>query len=154
MERCEQHQRGGIASLGDLIEEHPRALNFDLLSRVGVSLYDIPGPISWDDVRDIVSYLDASSALVSEMHPEIAGWQGDQKTPMLLAQICDLLSGLQYSYTICHMKKGAQKPKEPIPIPRPGIAAPEKQDRHWGSGAIKMSSFADWWDRCDDESDE
>ena len=145
MDRGQQHQRGGIAGLSAILEDHGRALNFDLLNRLGISLYDIPGRISWDDVRDFVSYLDASSALVSEMNPELAGWQGDQKTPMLLAHIADTLSGLQYSYALCHTKKGAQKPKPPSPIPRPGVETPESREKHWGGDAIPMSQFADWW---------
>lgn len=92
-----------------------------------------------------MTYLDAGSALVSEIHPELAGWQGDQKTPMLLAQIADILAGLQFSYTICHTKKGARKPKPPVPIPRPGVESPESREKHWGTGAIPMSSFDAWW---------
>lgn len=147
---CEQRHSGGIVSLADLIEAHGRALNYDLLTRIGVSLYDIPDVISWADLRDFVSHLDASSALVAELDPDVAGWQGDEKVPMLLAHIADLLAGLSYGYTISHMKKGTRKPQAPEPIPRPGVK-PSRQTQHWGSDGIPMSEFDDWWDRIYDE---
>lgn len=153
MDRGQQYHAGGIASLSAILVDHGRALNYDLLTRLGVSVYDIPGRgVSWDDVRDFVMYLDASSALVSEMNPEVAGWQGDQKTPMLLAQIADTLAGLQYAYTICHTKKGAKKPKAPDPIPRPGVQSHEdRKTQHWGQGSIPMSAFSSWWNSNDEE---
>lgn len=120
------------------------------MTRVGVSLYALPAAMSWADLIDFVSYLDASSALVSEVDPELAGWQGDEKVPMLLAHIADLLAGLSYGYTVSHMKKGARKPTPPEPIPRPGVEQPKRQ-QHWGSGAIPMAEFKDWWDNIYDE---
>lgn len=140
-----------MIGLAQLIDEHGRALNYDLMTRVGVSLYDIPGAISWADLRDFVAYLDAGSALVSEVDPEAAGWQGDAKVPMLLAHIADLLAGLSYGYAISHMKKGARKPEAPEPIPRPGIQQRRRQKQHWGAKGIPISEFADWWDRIYDE---
>jgi hypothetical protein len=144
---------GGIVSLAALIDEHGRALNYDLVTRVGVSLYDLPGPLSWADLRDFVSYLDAGSALVSEIDPEAAGWQGDEKVPMLLAHIADLLAGLSYGYTVSHLKKGARRPKAPEPIPRPGVK-PKRETQHWGSGGLPIAEFTEWWDRIYDEDEE
>ena len=112
-----------------------------------MSLYDIPGPLSWDDVRDFVEHLDASSAMVSELNPDVAGWQGDQKTPMLLAHIADLVAGLSYGYTVSHMQKGEKKPAAPEPIPRPGIQKAPEKHQHWGGDAIPISEFSDWWDQ-------
>lgn len=145
-----ERDAGGIVGLAQLIDEHGRALNYDLMTRVGVSLYDLPSAMSWADLRDFVSYLDAGSALVSEVEPDVAGWQGDEKVPMLLAHIADLLAGLSYGYTVSHIKKGAKKPPTPEPIPRPGVQ-PKRQTQHWGSDAIPISEFADWWDRIYDE---
>lgn len=117
-----------------------------------MSLYDIPSVISWADLRDFVSHLDASSALVAELDPDVAGWQGDEKVPMLLAHIADLLAGLSYGYTISHMKNGSRKPQAPEPIPRPGVQ-PKRQTQHWGSDAIPIAEFADWWDRIYDDEE-
>lgn len=122
------------------------------MTRVGVSLYDLPAAMSWADLRDFVSYLDASSALVSEVEPDVAGWQGDEKVPMLLAHIADLLAGLSYGYTLSHIKKGAKKPAPPEPIPRPGVQ-PKRQTQHWGSDAIPIAEFDDWWDRIYDDEE-
>lgn len=133
--------------LAALVEEHGRALNYDLITRAGVSLYRIPcDRMNWADLRDFVAYLDAGSALVSEIEPEAAGWQGDQKTPMLLAHIADMLANLSYGYVLTHMKKGSQKPKAPQPIPRPGVEPVEDKNETFGSGAIPIADFDAWWD--------
>lgn len=153
MERGLSDEHGGIVSLSALVAEHGQALNYDLITRAGVSLYDVPGPLSWADVRDFVRFLDAGSALVSEIDPEAAGWQGDQKVAMLLAHIADLLAGLSYSYALCHTKKGVKKPQPPEPIPRPGVKSKKQEKKHWGSDAIPISEFDAWWDQIYDEED-
>lgn len=127
-----------------LVSDHGQALNYDLLTRIGVSLYDMPAAMGWDDLRDFVTHLDASSALVSEMYPETAGWQGDQKLAMLLAHIADLLAGFSYSYAVSHMKKGGKKPSPPEPIDRPGVTK-KKEKLKWGSDAIPIKDFDAWW---------
>lgn len=147
MERSFAGDAGGIASLAGLVSEHGRALNYDLLTRVGISLYAIPcAAMTWADLRDFVGFLDAGSALMSELYPEAAGWQGDEKTPMLLAHIADLLANLSYGYVVTHTKKGTPKPKQPTPIPRPGIES-DHDTRTFGNGAIPIAEFDDWWSR-------
>lgn len=115
------------------------------MTRVHTSLYACPNDYTWRDVLDFVYHLDASSALVSELHPEIAGWQGDQKIPMLLAQIADELAFLRYEYDITHIKKGAKKPPQPQRIERPGVKN-QNHDQHFGAEAIPVSEFNEWWD--------
>jgi hypothetical protein len=74
------------------------------MTRTGSSLYSVPGEFDWADIRDFVSFLDAGSALASEISPENAGWQGTEKVPMLLAHIADLLANLSYGYSVTHLK--------------------------------------------------
>lgn len=136
-------------SLAMLVNEHGRALNYDLMTRTGMSLSMVPETITWADVRDFVSYLDASSALASEVDPDVAGWQGTEKVPMLLAHIADLLAGLSYGYTVTHMKKGVKRPDPPEPIPRPGVK-PHRKAQHWGNDALPISEFDEWWDQIYD----
>lgn len=124
------------------------------MTLTGCSLRDVPNRFDWRDVCDFVRYLDASSALVSEMRPDEAGWQGDEKTPMLLAHIADLLAGLSYGYVLTHLKKNATKPKAPAPIPRPGITPSQASDKKLGSGAISVADFDSWWDSIDKPEEE
>ena len=145
MERCLAGVIGGIISLAKLVADHGRALNYDLMTRTGSSLYSVPGEFDWADIRDFVSFLDAGSALASEISPENAGWQGTEKVPMLLAHIADLLANFSYGYSVTHMKKTAQKPKPPQPIPRPGVVDKTNETKHFGSGAIPIEEFDEWW---------
>lgn len=149
MERSKSNQHGGIIALARVIGEHESALNYDLMTRAGRSIRDIPRAFDWADIRDFITHLDAGSALVAEMEPDAAGWQGTEKVPMLLAHIADTLAALSYGYTLTHMKKGAQKPQPPQPIPRPGVEAPRKRTQTWGSDGLPISEFLDWWDRTD-----
>lgn len=145
MERRIAGGAGGIISLAKLVAEHGRALNYDLMTRTGVSLHSVPETFNWADLRDFVSFLDAGSALASEVSPENAGWQGTEKIPMLLAHIADLLANFSYGYAVTHMKKTAQKPKPPQPIPRPGVVDKTSETKHFGSGAIPIEAFDEWW---------
>lgn len=107
--------------------------------------------MNWADLRDFIRFLDAGSALVAEIDPDIAGWQGDTKTPMLLAHIADTLAGLSYSYTISHLKKGTKKPDPPTQIPRPGVRDSKQSEKHWGADAIPINAFNEWWERGSQE---
>lgn len=135
-------------ALATVVADHREALNYDLMTRTGAGLSSVPAFFDWADVRDFISGLGADSRLVSAMHPEIAGWQGDEKEPMLLAHIADTLSALLYAYLCAHTEKGAKKPGKPRPIPRPGVADEEDDGkRHWGGSdsAIPIADFDDWW---------
>lgn len=150
MERGKSNQHGGIIALAQVIGEHESALNYDLMTRAGRSIREVPGTFDWADIRDFITHLDAGSALVAELEPDAAGWQGTEKVPMLLAHIADTLAALSYGYTLTHMKKGAQKPQPPQPIPRPGVEAPRQRTQTWGSDGLPISEFLDWWDRTDE----
>jgi hypothetical protein len=116
------------------------------MTRTGAGLSSVPALFDWADIRDFVSGLGADSRLVGELHPELAGWQGDEKTPMLLAAIHDQLAAFAYSYAVCHTKRGAQKPKPPKPLPRPGVST-DDGSRRWGGreSAIPIKDFDEWW---------
>lgn len=146
MELRKRGLTGGIIGLATLIADHREALNYDLMTRTGAGLGSVPVSLDWSDIRDFVAGLGADSHLVAELHPEVAGWQGDEKVPMLLAAIADQLAALSYSYALVHTKQGAPKPKAPKPIPRPGVE-PDRETRRWGTGtsAIPIADFDAWW---------
>lgn len=135
-----------MIGLAHLLAEHREALNYDLMTKAGAGLSSCPALFDWGDIRDFVGGLGADSRLISELHPKLAGWQGDEKVPMLLAAIHDQLAALSYGYTLTHLKKGAQKPKPPRPIPRPGITDDDETQRFGDKGsAIPISDFDAWW---------
>lgn len=143
------HLGGGIAGLVRLIAEHGGALEYDLMTRVGATLGDIPGRIGWTALRSFVEHLDASSATVKETDPEIADWQGPSRLPMILADIYDLLAVFRWQYATANTKKGKKKPKKPEPYERPG-AKREKKGTRVGRDPIPVSQFDAWWNGGDD----
>lgn len=50
--------------------------------------------------------------------PAEASWS---QTEILLATAVDELRYARHNYTVTHLAKGKRKPKEPEPIPRPGL---------------------------------
>lgn len=114
------------------------------MTRTGVTLSRCPEALSWHDVIDFVRHLDSSSALVSELNPELAGWQGDQRLPMLIAQLVDEVAYLRYDFELIHRRKGAKKPAPPDRIPRPGVKS-NKKTKHYGGAPIRIADFDEWW---------
>ena len=120
---------GGIAQLVRIIDKHGRALEYDLMTRAGFTLEDVPSRVSFRALLSFVSHLGADSELVAELKPELAGWQGAQRVPMMLADVIDLLNNIGYMYASSHRGKGKPKPKQPRPYRRPGAKGRQPEGR-------------------------
>lgn len=134
---------GGIAQLVRIIDKHGRALEYDLMTRAGFTLEDVPSRVSFRALLSFVSHLGADSELVAELKPELAGWQGAQRVPMMLADVIDLLNNIGYMYASSHRGKGKPKPKQPRPYRRP-VAKDDSQKV--GSDPIPIKDFDEWWE--------
>lgn len=123
---------GGILSLVQIIEEHDRALEYDLMTRTGRTLseYLNMGASGVLALLSFINYLPPDSTLRSAMEPddEFGEWYTTLKTNAILADIFD-------AFVSANTKKG-RKAKE---YPRP------KQKRKIGKGAIPIREFWDWW---------
>ena len=129
---------GGILSLVQTIEEHGRALEYDLMTRTGRTLseYLSMGAAGKVALLSFVYYLPMDSALKSEIDPkdEYGEWNTVRKTNTILADIFDAFSAV-------NTKKG----RKPFEYPRP------KQNKRIGKGAIPIKDFWDWWFGQDEE---
>ena len=130
----ERRRAGGIISLARLIDKHESAIEYDLLTRAGMSLEDVPARLSWHSLACFVRHLDANSALYADMYPKHAGWDYERA---MLADIFDAINGVAYTVA-CGM--GA-KPRKPKKYPRPKAARGVK----FGSDPIKVADFDTWW---------
>lgn len=124
--------RGGILSLVQIIDEHDRALEYDLMTRTGRTLseYIDMGAAGMVALLSFINYLPMDSRLRQAMDPqdEVGEWSTVKKTNIILADLFDV-------FVSANTKKG-HKAKQ---YPRP------KQKRKIGSGAIPISEFWDWW---------
>lgn len=103
-----------------LAEEHPRALNYDLMS-IGHRLRDLDDPgagLALGDLLDLASYADPSMAIYRVLNPD---WEWDL-TNQLLAFLIDHHQGQAWA-------EGGKKGPRPKPIPRPG--ATEKDEKRY-----------------------
>lgn len=113
-----------------LVDEHPRALNYDLM-RVGHrlrDLYDDGSGLTLGDLLDLVSFADPSMALYRVLNPE---WEWDL-TNQLLAFMIDHQQMQAWG-------EGGKKGPKPKPIPRPGVS--EKEEKRYR--AAKQSTRAE-----------
>lgn len=104
-----RYHTGGIKSLASFLTEHGEAIEYDLITRAGVSIRDIPEKLDWGGLRSFLMYLPPQSALGVELYPENK-WS---QTEYFLADLVDSLQGLIWSL-------GGGKGSKPKPIKRPG----------------------------------
>lgn len=134
-----------MIALVKLIDEHGGALNYDLMTRMGASIDDVPTLVGWRDLNDFISYLPSDSALFNEMHPNLGGWGTPLQTNSLLADIYDAINAFAYMYAKSHTKRTIPKPK---PYPRPFVTQ-DNDEQKLGSEPIPVSEFEDWWNSFD-----
>ena len=131
-----RRKRGGILSLVRVINEHDRALEYDLMTRTGRTLaeYVNMGAAGMVALLSFINYLPPDAAVRVAMDPknEFAGWYTQYKTNTILADLFDV-------FVAANTKKG-RKAKE---YPRP------KKNKKIGKGAIPISEFWDWWNGGD-----
>lgn len=125
--------RGGILSLVQIINDHDRALEYDLMTRTGRTLseYMEMGAAGMVALLSFINYLPPDSMLRPLIDPdndEVGEWFTTLKTNKILADIFDV-------FVAANTRKG-RKAKE---YPRP------QQKKHIGRGAIPISEFWDWW---------
>lgn len=115
-----------------MIQEHDRAIEYDLMTRTGRTLseYMDMGAGGKLALLSFIENLPPDSALNREMNPkdEWGPWLSTLKTNAILADIFDV-------YVAAHTRKGHQ----PVTYPRP------KQNQSIGKDAIPVSEFWDWW---------
>lgn len=123
---------GGILSLVQTIEDHDRALEYDLMTRTGRTLseYMEMGAAGKVALLSFINYLPPDSELRKAMDPqdEFGEWHTTMKTNVILADLFDVF-----------VKANTKKGRKAKTYPRP------KKRRKIGSGAIPMSEFWDWW---------
>ena len=92
--------------------------------------------------------MDADSALVKEMRPDISEWGTTLKTNMLLADVWDVLAMINANLVAIGSKKHAKAPK---PYPRPWKKDPDGE-QHIGSGGLPPDELRKWFEQKRNES--
>ena len=103
------------------------------------TLADVGGDLPWSGLSAFVAYLPPTSALLREIDEDMS-WTRDQ---MLLALIADELAVANWM-AICRGQKKSKWPKQPEPIPRPGVKKVD-EGKHIGSDPIPISEFEKWY---------
>lgn len=141
---CESAGLGGKVSLAAYVEKHRKAIEYDLLTRTGRSLDDVGNSLSWDALAAFIEGLGADSALMRDLHPDVAQWSTTLKTNAILADIFDCLAQINANLIAIGSHKKAKKTK---PYPRPGKK--DKNIKQIGNkeSAVSVSKFERWLER-------
>ena len=131
-----------MISLGQFIEAHKKAIEADLM-KVGYELNDIGGALSWSALDSFIRNLSLSSATMRELNPDIARWSSPLQTNIILADIYDLLSAINYNLMSMASK---QKPQQPKSYPRPGKNDDEDKKKI-GKGALPVADLQEWFEQ-------
>lgn len=110
---------GEICSLDVLIEAYPTAIEKDVIAQGSRLRYLGTEDLTWNDLQAIVAWPDEDSALVRALRGDDWQWGLPEQ---LIAAAVDRLSLLVWFQT----KDAQYRRNQPKPIPRPGIAAPER----------------------------
>jgi hypothetical protein len=129
----QRRDRGGIRGLLTLLREFRGAVNYDLIA-LGYRVTDVPSVLSWADLRDVIKYQPASSALYREMHAEDAPWGLSEH---LLAVLADAVIAGNWMQS----RDGQKNKNRPKPIPRPGVVPDKKK---FGGNAESIDTIRDW----------
>lgn len=116
------------------------------MTRCGMTLEDVPRRVGWAALRSFVAHLGPDSALYAEQHPGEGDWYAPWNASAVLADIYDALAALTVGYATANRKKGAPKPKQPKPYPRPWLTDEQMGIRRVGRGAIPIRDFDKWWE--------
>ena len=118
-----ENKLGGMISLARFVTEHYEAIDYDLLTKTGMSLSDVGGRLSWSALYSFITKYE-NGALLRELSPEIALWDTTAKTNVILADIFDMLAAINAN--LC-AKGSGRRPKRPKPYPRPKSAKEQRK---------------------------
>ena len=113
------------------------------MTRTGSTLCDVGGRIPWTALRSFVAHLGADSALVKEITPDVAGWQGTDRVPAMLADLIDAVNSMHWSFLAANTRKGRRRPPHPKPYPRPYA---KDEGPKVGSDPVPVREFKKWWE--------
>ena len=90
--------------------------------------------MSWADLRDVIKYQPATSALYREMNPDAAPWGLSEH---LLAVVADAVIAGNWMAS----RDGQKNRNRPKPIPRPGVVPEHKK---FGGSAESIDAIRGW----------
>lgn len=102
---------------------------------------DIGRRLSWDALDSFVKNLRPDSATAREMNPELAVWATQAKTNAILADIFDLLSGINANLVAMATGKRAKRTKQ---YPRPGKKDKNVQQIGGRENAMPVAKMREW----------
>lgn len=129
-----------------LVSGHGGALEYDLMTRTRFTLSDLGGGLPARALLAFVSHLPPDSATCREVRGDSEDevrWQEPSLVPMLLAEIADTAHYVSWEVAQANSKTDLRS-RKPRPIERPGVVT-DGDIRTYGSGAIPVSDFDDWW---------
>lgn len=138
-----RRRTGGIASLVKTISVYGEAIDYDLMTRTGLTLRDWErGLLDSRSLIRFVKWLGPDSAYFRASHPDdaaTAAWLDGGATCALLAELIDAVRSGTAALAYKGTKKRAPKFE---PYPRPWS---KRKTRRYGRDPIPIVKFEDWY---------
>ena len=123
------------------MEDHDKALTYDLITRTNFQLEDIGEALSWASLYAFIKNLDGKSALAKDLGHS-SEWETTIKTNAILADIFDMLQVIHAD--LVTWASGGKKKVKTKPYPRPGKDE-NTNKRKLGSGAMPLNQLREWF---------
>lgn len=128
---------GGILGLLELHDEHPEAIDYDLI-HLGLRWRHVgTRRLPWNDLLAIVQGAQPGSAIYRALSPDGAGWT---HTDYLLADVSDGIARLEYVLRAVNSPKG-KRPKPPKPMKRPGVKPARGEVKSFGYEPMSIEAM-------------
>lgn len=135
---------GGIASLAKTVDAYGEAIDYDLMTKAGMTLRDWEsGRLDGRSLMRFVSNLGADSAFYRASHPddaETAAWLDGRAVCALLAELID---AVRYGTNALAYKGTGMRAPRLEPYDRPWERA--KRTRRYGRNPVKIEDFNTWY---------
>ena len=136
--------RGKIARLARTVDEYGEAIDYDLMTRTGMTLRD------WEDGRldgrslyRFIVNLDYTSAFFKVRHPDSAKTAAWLDGSAACALIAELIDAVRAGTNVLAYRGTGKRPPKLEPYPRPWRK--DERVQHFGRDAIPVRDFDDWY---------
>ena len=138
-----RREPGGIASLVKTVEVYGEAIDYDLMTRAGLTLRDWEcGRLDSRSLFRFVNHLGPDSAFYRAAHSEqaeIIAWLDGSATCALIAELID---AVRFSANTLAFKGTGKRTPKLDPYERPWA---KRKAQRYGRGAIPISDFNEWY---------
>ena len=143
MEGERRYPIGKIIALIRLNEDTEGAIDYDLMTSMGIRFADAPSALGWGGVAIFTRHLPQDSATARSLQPDEAAFASPLHLAAMIADLIDLVQAFRWQFESANTPESRPAPQRPKPYPRPGAQGDSGQK--FGAEPIPISDFDSWY---------